>query len=355
MIESPTSRLLTFSVVLLGALSLGDSAWADPGVLPVPGMVPAKADDFYISFGGIAQAFDLPKFNHYTLAASGANLFGRQPEVAGGGGAGVLGYQISGLPDWMGDHPRIELALSGFQGSANDSSGTTGSFTVHVTSIDGTSSYTGGFVRSAYTGKLKTSYNDFEIGPRMKTNMRVAPDVTLTPSVAALYGVSHTGYKLSFNQTITGGFLPGSVHENVDTWRSGPEIGLDATWQPVPSWSFHAGATVAEFYQHAALNGNDCASNFALAAGAACDGSAFATTVSKNDGRLGARFGQSIGATYDWNPVKITAMAVGSWTQNVAGVRNPNVSGDTAKIIYSDGWSYGGLLMVTIPLSSIVD
>lgn len=316
----------------------------------------ALSDFFYMSLGGTAQVVQLPKFHygqHFNLAPPTliGDLFAVRSSVVAGGPAATIGYV---LPWDLGQRPRIELAASALFGRLrnDDVLSPISSFSYHPIGLAIGSS---GFVASDIHSELTTTFTSADVGVRLRTDLPLGSALTLTPSIAGVFGFQQVKYDLTQWGLLADPFFAGTrVDEKLTTWRGGAELGVDATFRLGDRLMLHGGLTGAAYYQHTRLVGNDCKA-ITLGPGGSCVvpavGVAILSQVRASDSGYGARVGASLGATYSLGWMNLTVMGTGSWTHNVPGIDNPRLfETGTARVGYEDRFSYGGLVMATFPL-----
>lgn len=332
------------------------AAQANPLALFQNDPVPVTKDgSFYVTLGAGVVIQEVPTFNvPFSLSGSTASLFQTDASVTSGIGGLTIGYRLGRLG--IGNNPRIEMGLAGWIGSASKTGGQGRRPLLFISSIDGSASAGCGSCDSVTTVKIRHS----EIGGvlRVKTDFRLAPRWTVTPSLGFVGSISETRYRSNTGMFfgVANQLAPNSIKETLSTVRLGGELGADLGVQATRKLLVNAGFAVSLFSMRTHLDGSDCQANNQAAA-LPCSGDVFATTVNSNDSRLGARVRLSLAGTYDAGWAKVSVMGFGSWDSAMPGVRNPtNATGvataGPARIVYHSRWAYGGALMVTIPFST---
>ena len=359
-------RTLFAGTMVAGALIALPAATPAADTLPmVPQSSPVEYGEPYISIGGVVQARQMP---HYALFATTtgafietAHFFATDPVAVTGGPAMTIGYVFKkdALPSWLGRHARLEVPFSWVFGRLRQSLVARGSGFLQITSVNAANVVNVPLAAAPFqSGVLRTRFRSGAVGLRAKADHHLANGLILTPSVAMVGNWGHTRYLAEYRLGATGQF-PGEVQDNISTYRIGGEFGLDLTWRVTESWELLAGVVLGVFHQHASLNSSDCSTAVVFVAGAGsstCSGTAFRTSASDSRNTIGWRTVFSLGIARDYRlfgrGVKLTVMAFTTLDGAAAGVRHPNqFNANSASIELQTLWSYGGFVMLTIPLN----
>lgn len=383
-------RLPCASLLIAAALGMPVAATAEPPPLLLPTTSPVTPGAFYLSVGGFAAVHRSKGFEYGSLQTVSGAVFGPSrplfkfgESITVGGGTATFGYSLdkSDPLGSIGTAPRIEIGFSLFRGSERDSSSpgnACGAATCDFATIGkiggpGTSGFgwlslpppvipigpnSGFLVDGSYRGR----YWGGDGTLRYRTDFRVAPRFTISPSIGVLGGAQVFKHELNINYRVEGTGTPlwdAQVQASLSSFHVGPDFGATVTFIATPRFTVHGGVTLAVLYRRANLKGRDCGT----ASGFPCpivpgEAFGFESSVDTSRSKLAFRVGLSAGATFKaraW--LHFTVIGFGSWDSAVPGVaRNDTafvngdlVSSGPARIVFSGNWTYGGALVMTIP------
>lgn len=316
----------------------------------------ARPGGFYGWVGGQVRWIETPEFNsHVSVGESTTPRLVEDPTITTGGFAGSVGY----VTDWsgFGRLPRFELHLGALTGTSSQRFNYDFLGTDAFRSVDGQQSgLQGGDGQSQNNLKVKMSSVDLAL--RFKTDFVLAPQWTLTPSIAIIGGTVNTRYYEAGSELFNGGgSTTNSTTVKLDTSHFGGEVRLEGAWRPQPDLAVVAGGAFGIMYQRTGMKANDCAGSFVLTGVAAtCDGTFFQTRASQARNVTNYRATGALGLIYSWGWAQAGIMGLVSWNSDVPGVRVP--TGGTAgaitgpaSIYYGGQLSYGFTAGLIIPLN----
>ena len=336
-----TSAALALAFVA-GASS---AAYADMGLTPRTKAWINPGETWYVGLGVGVLVYDLPEFAHNDRTGSGDSVLDVSPNVLSAGPSGRIGYIFPSPP--IGQNFRVEVSGAYITGDATDTEVKGGSG-ITVVAIDGSAAVTGSGAPFTTVATLKTEYDQYEIAARVLTDFPLAPDVTVTPSVAFFGGKAETTYFADEEITrIAGGFFEEFVNESTRTRRLGGELRGDLSFELAPNTTtLNLGVGVQVVNMRTKLKGNDCGDS---GSGGGCDGALFLTTVTDTDTEWSYNAGLSAGVTqavFPW--MELTLAGIARFESDVPGIRNPTAANlAPASTKYDSAVHYGFYLVLT--------
>jgi hypothetical protein len=246
-----------------------------------------RAGQVFLTLGGIVGVRRLPDWTSpYVIAGIAGSQFvaGQfRPELFLYGPGATFGYVFNKgvMPDWMGANPRASLTGAAWWGQWSKSSilNPTG-FTLPSEAL-----------LPQFFHRLHIDHREGELVLRVKSDWRLSPAVTLSPSIAAFGGASRTRYQYNAHlfDAVGRATRPYWLHQLVKGYSVGGFASLRTTWRISDRVTFSADTHVGAYFAWMTLQARDC---FLNATASLCQGAAAVTnSLNATDSAIGVRTG----------------------------------------------------------------
>lgn len=363
-------------VCTAAAFGIAAPSYADSSWIGVNALAGAQAPGWFIVPGGEVGVQRLPAWNSTnslhspsTLGAPAVSLFAPEPRLFGGEYGGTLGYAFRDDALSAGLGHNLRVGLTGTYVSMHDSqsaSRTLTSTAVGVIDLQGRTVFAvnllGAGINPGISESLRVHRTGFDLNMRVASDYSLAPDWTLTASVAIVGGRTIDAYNFDSRYVSAGvTSVANQIDEKVRTWSLGGDISAGLTWQATSTFSLNLTGRAGVVWQHSQLDGTQCVVFTVVNCSTALfiPGTVSNTAVSESRSRAGFRGGAALNVGLDFPIGRLTLGGFFLYDSAVPGVQNPSQAtllapgsstGQTARIHFDGVFRYGGVVALRVPL-----